>query len=93
MKATRVHETEYALIDCPVCGEAIVGTLTVEIHLGDVSVKQADDLRAEVAVQTRMRSLAIAHRCPANRSESAEDDLEREFAAYAEEYQDAEEEA
>lgn len=82
-KATRIHEDEYHLTDCPVCEEKIVGTLTVEVYLGEVRVaKVPGGPEADVDVKTRMRSLAVQHRClpRAMATEEPEDEVEADDA-------------
>ena len=69
-RATRVHQQDYELTTCPVCEGKIIGTLTVEVILGEVTVtpeirtgEHISKPTASVAVTTNMRSLALAHDC------------------------------
>ena len=77
--AAKVHEAEYVLTECPVCGVEIVGKLTVEVHLGDVMVTKSggDDQKplphATANVTTRMRSLDVSHKCEVRKTEAPVD--------------------
>jgi hypothetical protein len=69
-KPTRVVDQTYSLGRCPVCDAEMTGTLTVEVHLGEVAIQpwDADDgtrreVEATATVSTSLRSLDVRHRC------------------------------
>lgn len=68
-RATRIHEEPYTLTTCPVCNREVVGTLTVGVRVGAVTVTKAAGPagvavpQATVDVSTEMRSLAFSHDC------------------------------
>jgi hypothetical protein len=72
-KPVRVATGTVHLFDCPVCREAVMGTVEVEAHLGDLnlSIRPATDpapsdahrVQATMPVVTRARSMRVEHRC------------------------------
>lgn len=68
-KATRVQAQELDLMARPVCRRHIVGTVTVEAHLGELSLALGEqsasgvDVTATQDVKTRVREFRVTHVC------------------------------
>lgn len=71
-KPARVMEAPYTLVKhCPVCSQPVEGIVTVEMHLGDLSIHTgqsmvgAPTVDATATTSARIRSLVVTHRCSA----------------------------
>lgn len=71
----RVVHSELELMTCPVCRQQIVGTVTGEVHLGDIHIAHhpegidlpGDMVKVQVSAPTttRIRGMKVAHECSA----------------------------